>query len=52
MGPNKVGVSLPSAEDGNRSSFQNAVVSTSSYSEFHKLDKVQKPSDSESHICV
>jgi hypothetical protein len=37
--------SLPSPEDGNRSSFRNAVFS--SYLEFRALDKGEKPSDSE-----
>jgi hypothetical protein len=38
-GPNRVGVSLTSPEDGNRSSFRNVF---SSYSEFLTIDKVQK----------
>jgi hypothetical protein len=40
-GPERVGVSLPSAEDGNRSSFQNIV-----FSKFQTIDKVHKPRDS------
>jgi hypothetical protein len=39
-GPNKVGVSLLSPEDGNRSHFRNVVVS--SYLELRTMDKVQK----------
>jgi hypothetical protein len=38
--PNRVGVSLPSPEDGNRSSFRNIFL----YLEFWTMDKVQKPS--------
>jgi hypothetical protein len=38
-------VSLPSPEDGNRSSFRKDVLS--SYLEFRMMDKVQKPSNSE-----
>jgi hypothetical protein len=55
-GHNKVGVSLPSPEGGNRSSFRNVVFSN--YLEFRTMDKVQKPSDSEfclycmSETCV
>jgi hypothetical protein len=41
QGPNRVGVSLPSLEDGNRSNFRNFVF------EFRKTDKVHKPSDPE-----
>jgi hypothetical protein len=44
-GPNKVGVSLPSLEGGNRSSFR--IVVFSGYLEFRNEDKVQKPGDSE-----
>jgi hypothetical protein len=44
-GPNKVGVSLTSPEDGNRSSFRNVVFSSDLG--FRTMDKVQKPSDSE-----
>jgi hypothetical protein len=43
-GPNRVGVSFPSPEDGNRSSFRNALLS--SYLEFQTLDKAHIPSDS------
>jgi hypothetical protein len=43
-GPNRVGVSLPSPEDGNRSSFRNVVFS--SYLEFRTMSKVQEPSKS------
>jgi hypothetical protein len=46
-GPNRAGVFSRSAEYGNRSSFQNVVVS--SYLEFRTLDKAHKPSDSEGH---
>jgi hypothetical protein len=42
-GPNRVGVSLPSPKDGNRSSFRNVAVQ----SEFWTMDKVHKPSVSE-----
>jgi hypothetical protein len=45
VGPNIVRVFLPLPEDGNRSSFRNAVFY--SYLEFRIMDKVQKPSDSE-----
>jgi hypothetical protein len=45
-GPNRVGVSLPSPEDGNRSSFLN-VVFLLSYLEVRAMNKVHKPSDSE-----
>jgi hypothetical protein len=38
-------VSLPSPEGRNRYSFQNVVFS--SYAQLRKMDKVQKPSDSE-----
>jgi hypothetical protein len=44
-GPNRVGVSLPSPEDGNRCIFRNVVVR--SYLEFRTIDNVQKPSNSE-----
>jgi hypothetical protein len=40
-GPNRVGVSLPSPEDGNRSSFRNVVFS--SYLEFGTMDKPTNP---------
>jgi hypothetical protein len=40
--------SLPSAVDGNRSSFRKVVFS--SYFEFRTIDKVQKPNDSESKL--
>jgi hypothetical protein len=43
--PNKVGVSLPLSEDGNRSCFRKVVSYT--YLEFLAMDKVQRPSDSE-----
>jgi hypothetical protein len=45
-GPNKVDISLPSPEDGDRSSFQNIVFS--SYLEFLTMDQVQKANDSKS----
>jgi hypothetical protein len=41
MGPNRVGVSLPSPEDENRSSFRNVVFST--YLKFLAMGKAQKP---------
>jgi hypothetical protein len=44
-GPNEVGISLPSPEDRNRSSFRNTVFS--SYLEFRTIDKVQKHNNSE-----
>jgi hypothetical protein len=44
-GPNKVGVSLHSPEDGNRSSFRNIVFT--SYLELQRMDRVGKPIDSE-----
>jgi hypothetical protein len=43
--PNRLGVSLSSPGNGNRSSFRNVVFS--SYLEFWTMDKVQKPSGSE-----
>jgi hypothetical protein len=43
-GPNVKGVSFISSEDGNRSTFQNAMFS--GYLEFPTMDTVQKPSDS------
>jgi hypothetical protein len=46
-GPNRVDVSLPSPEDGNRSSFWSVVFS--SYLEFWAKEKVQKPSNSVIH---
>jgi hypothetical protein len=42
--PNRVGVSLLSPEDGNRSILRNAVFSI--YLELRTIDKVHKPSDS------
>jgi hypothetical protein len=42
-GPDWVGVSLPSPEDGNWSSFRNVVFST--YLEFRTMNKVHKPRD-------
>jgi hypothetical protein len=44
MGPNRVGVSLPSHENANKSSFQNVVFS--SHLELWLMDKVHTPSDS------
>jgi hypothetical protein len=44
--PNKVGVSFPSYEGGNRWSFQRVVLS--SYSGYQPMAKVQTPSNSES----
>jgi hypothetical protein len=44
-GPNTVGVSLRSPEEGNRSSFRNVVFS--SCLEFRTTDNVHKPSNSE-----
>jgi hypothetical protein len=41
-GPNRVCVSLPSPEDGNRSSFRNGISL-----EFRTMDKVKKPSDAD-----
>jgi hypothetical protein len=49
-GPNKVGDSLPSPADGNRSSFRNDVFSSSL--EFWTMNKVHKPSDSERYSDV
>jgi hypothetical protein len=43
-GPNRVGVSVLSPEDGNRSSFQNALFVVL---EFQMMQKFQKPSYSE-----
>jgi hypothetical protein len=43
--PNRVGVSLFSPEDGNESSFRNAMFSD--YLEFWTIDKAQEPTDSE-----
>jgi hypothetical protein len=40
-GPKRAGVSLPSGEDGNKSSFRN--VGFSSYLDFQTMDKIQKP---------
>jgi hypothetical protein len=42
-GPNRVGVSIPSPEDGIRSNFRNVVFS--SYLEFRTMGKVYEPSD-------
>jgi hypothetical protein len=42
---NTIDVSLPLPKDGNRPSLRNYVFS--SYLEFRKMDKVDKPSDSE-----
>jgi hypothetical protein len=44
MGPNKVGVSLPSLEDGNKSSVRSFTLS--SYLELWTMDKVHKLGDS------
>jgi hypothetical protein len=44
-GPNRVDVSLPSPESGNRFSFRNVVCP--SYLEFRAIGKVQKPSNFE-----
>jgi hypothetical protein len=44
-GPNRVGVSLPSPEDGDRSSFRNVVFPI--YLELWTMGKVHKSSDSE-----
>jgi hypothetical protein len=46
-GPNRVDVSFPSPEDGNRSSLRNVVFS--SYLEFRTMDEVHKPMDFESY---
>jgi hypothetical protein len=46
---NTVGVSLPSPEDGNRSSFRNVVFL---YLEFWTMEKVQIPSDPEQNYRV
>jgi hypothetical protein len=43
--PNRVGISFPSPEDGNRSNLQSALFST--YLEFQMMDKVEIRSDSE-----
>jgi hypothetical protein len=43
-GHKRVGVSFPLPEDGNGSSFRNTV--SRSYLKFQKMNKVQKPSDS------
>jgi hypothetical protein len=48
QGTNRVGVSLPSPEDGSRSSFRKVVLP--SYIEFWTMDKVQKPSDPECYV--
>jgi hypothetical protein len=48
--PNRVGVSLPSREDGIRSSFRHVVFP--SYSEFPTMDKVHKPKDSDSEYNI
>jgi hypothetical protein len=47
-GSNRICVSLPSPEDGNRSGFWGVVVS--SHLEYQKMDKVQSPSDTECYI--
>jgi hypothetical protein len=47
-GPNKLGVSLSSPEDGNRSSFRKVVFS--GYLEFPTMDEVQIPSNSQGEI--
>jgi hypothetical protein len=44
---NRVGVSLPSSEDGNSSSFRKAVFSN--YLEFDTMDRTQKTTDFESY---
>jgi hypothetical protein len=44
-GPEKVGVSLPSPEDRNRSCFRNILFP--SYLDYRMMGVVQKPSDSE-----
>jgi hypothetical protein len=43
--PNRLGISLPSPEAGNRSSLRNVVFS--SYLEFRTINEVEKPNDSE-----
>jgi hypothetical protein len=48
-GPNRVGVSCPSPEDGNRSSFRN-VVFFCFFLEYRTMNKVQKPSSPECYI--
>jgi hypothetical protein len=50
MGPNRLGVSLPSSEDGNKTSFRNVVFSI--YLEFPTMYKVQKLSDSVLYTIV
>jgi hypothetical protein len=45
MVPNRVRVSFPSLEDGNRFSLRNAVVS--SYLEYRTMGKYHEPSDSQ-----
>jgi hypothetical protein len=47
-GPNRLGVSLPSPDGGNRSSYRDAF---SSHSEFRTTDKVHEPRDTESMNC-
>jgi hypothetical protein len=47
-GPNTVGVSLPSPEDGNRISFQNDVFS--SYLEFQRMEESRNPMSVERSI--
>jgi hypothetical protein len=49
-GPNRVGVFLPSPEDGNEFSFRNVVFS--SYFEFRTVEKVHKPNDVECYTIV
>jgi hypothetical protein len=41
-GPNRVGFSLPSPEDGNQYSFRNIVCSMNTYLELLMMDIVQK----------
>jgi hypothetical protein len=47
-GSNRVGVSFPSPEDGNSSSFRNAVFFR--YLKFRTMDKAQKSNDSETYV--
>jgi hypothetical protein len=46
-GPSRVGVSVPSPEDGSRPSFRNVVLD--SQLEFSEMEKVHEISDSECH---
>jgi hypothetical protein len=48
-GPNRVGVSPPPSEDGNKSSFRNIVFS--SYLEFRAMNKSRKPVIMKVNIC-